>query len=93
MPSGCAVRTFFTVIKGARSAPDVGLAVARGQAPREDDADPDAAQLLPVTRRAFPGTLRAWAPLAAHWCTIVVSVIADGLPMHPRCRWATALLA
>ncbi len=22
----------------------------------------------------------------AHWCTILVSVILDGLPMHPRCR-------
>jgi hypothetical protein len=29
----------------------------------------------------------------AHWCTILVSVIPDGLPMHLRCRWVTALLA
>jgi hypothetical protein len=48
------VRTFFTVIKGARSAP--GPAGRRsGVAPREDDADPDAAQLPPVTGRAFLG--------------------------------------
>jgi len=31
--------------------------------------------------------------LTAHWCTLVVSVILDGLPMHPRCRWVTAQLA
>ena len=29
----------------------------------------------------------------AHWCTIPMSVIPDGLPMHLRCRWVTALLA
>ncbi|CCK57413.1 Transposase (fragment) [Mycobacterium canettii CIPT 140070008] len=29
----------------------------------------------------------------AHWCTILVSVILDGLPMHPRRRWVIALLA
>lgn len=29
----------------------------------------------------------------AHWCTILVSVILDGSPMHPRCRRITALLA
>jgi hypothetical protein len=29
----------------------------------------------------------------AHWCTILVSVISDRSPMHPRCRWVTALLA
>ena len=52
------------VFKGARSAP--GPAGRRPwAAPREDDADLDAAQLTPVTRRAFRGTLRAWAPPAA----------------------------
>jgi hypothetical protein len=29
----------------------------------------------------------------AHWCTILVSVIFDGSPMHPWCRWVIALLA
>ena len=31
--------------------------------------------------------------LLAHWCTILVSVILDGLPMHLRWRWVIALLA
>jgi len=30
---------------------------------------------------------------AAHWCTILESVIFDGSPMHPWCRWVIALLA
>ena len=29
----------------------------------------------------------------AHWCTILVSVIPDGLLMRPRCRQVIALLA
>ena len=32
-----------------------------------------------------PGFANDLLPLA-HWCTILVSVILDGLPMHPRCR-------
>ncbi|MGI8680011.1 MAG: hypothetical protein ACR2LX_15280 [Jatrophihabitans sp.] len=31
--------------------------------------------------------------LVAHWCTICVSVIPDGLLMRPRCRQVIALLA
>jgi long-chain acyl-CoA synthetase len=31
--------------------------------------------------------------MLAHWCTILVSVISNGSPMHPRCRRITALLA
>ena len=30
---------------------------------------------------------------SAHWCTILVSVISDGLLMRPRCRQVIALLA
>ncbi len=29
----------------------------------------------------------------AHWCPIPVSVISDGMLMHPRCRQVIALLA
>ena len=44
------------IFKGARSAP--GPAGRRSwAAPREDDADLDAAQLPPVTRRAFRGNV------------------------------------
>ncbi len=41
------------------------------------------------------GTFVLAAPAAweAHWCTIVMSVVPDGLPMHPRCRQLTARLA
>ena len=34
-----------------------------------------------------------WVGRPAHWCTLLVSVVSDGLPMHPRCRRVTALLA
>ena len=34
-----------------------------------------------------------WRVTGAHWCTILMSVIFDGSPMHPRCCQATALLA
>jgi hypothetical protein len=37
--------------------------------------------------------LTATAPVPAHWCTIVVSVVLDGLLMHPRCRQFIALPA
>ena len=58
VPRGRLVSTFSTSSR-ARGARRARLAAAPGQAPREDDADPDAAQLPPVTRRAFQGTLRA----------------------------------
>ena len=32
------------------------------------------------------GAALAGGSSVAHWCTIVRSVILDGLPMHPRCR-------
>jgi len=56
---------FLYYFKGARSAPGPGWASLLSRAPREDDADPDAAQLPPVAGRAVWGTLRAWAPPAA----------------------------
>jgi hypothetical protein len=34
-----------------------------------------------------------WCAGVAHWCTIFVSGILDGSPMHPRCRRVTAQLA
>jgi broad specificity phosphatase PhoE len=36
---------------------------------------------------------RAAVQRVAHWCTICVSVILDGSPMHPRCRRVTAIVA
>ena len=69
------------------------------------DADHTVVGLIDVTVDGAVGTIDTLAvhpdhqnrgiarTILAHWCTILVSVILDGLPMHPRRRRVIALLA
>jgi len=46
----------------------------------------------PTSTTINPGPARP-CHQAAHWCTMVMSVILDGSLMHPRCRWIIAIAA
>jgi PPE-repeat protein len=56
-------------------------------------AAPYAAWMSATAGQAELAATQALAAAGAHWCTILVSVILDGLPMHPRRRRVIALLA
>jgi len=79
-------------------------AASRVQVPLPEPVDPGPAAAVEWEQRKHQ--LRWWqrsrrqqlrsecdAAARAHWCTILVSVIFDGLLMRPRCRQVIALLA
>ncbi|MEQ6325844.1 hypothetical protein ABDZ15_16485 [Mycobacterium canetti] len=80
-------------------APVVGILGDSGRFVGGDAVD-DPAQRRTRAEQATPGPKWCAPPpwilmgaREAHWCTILVSVTLDGLPMHPRRRWVIALLA